>query len=766
MIVVTFLSRHFHRVQIMGSGGFYLRVMTFLVLVFHILSADYAIAAKVLGPGWVEQFDEVRTVKDLRDEGWSIPRHGDLSKQFPAYIRMEGQEDSQSRVIAFYASEPKKLTVVSPLFKVQGEELVTVSASMRVDAVRTGVKEWYKPRVVMQVLDESNKPIATFPVGSIDGTEAWTRFEHRYVLPRDSAGIRLILEMNRCSGKAYFDNIGIMVELPKPPALSLLEPEFVEEPSILPVPRYYERSAGRISLDSLSYRFGSGDARLLANVKEFARQYNIGLSPDDLGKEGVVIRSLDTSSEEGKVLVGQLENSLKTVLSEPQGYLLSVTDGSDGRGLITLLSSTDIGRYFAFQTIRQLVHQEGKDIRVPLSVTVDSPRYILRGVVFGDLRRWFQGPPKKNPGHLVYGSGRPYRDWARELKLNFVWLTGWTGVYNRTAAPLKLEDTMALQRFREDCDSSFITPSVGFRPYRQTPRKSRQNGGVVYGATEDIDVIVNNYETLYRLGFRNFHMAFDDQPFGQVLQYPEDRKMFNEAGRAHRYFINQVYDRIRSLHKDIVFRVIVIPYARILSAQQRTYIDELRKLPTEIEFVWVGDSVTAARSYRAAVGERPILAWSNFFPNTYSSQKSLPLVSYPFAGVVGDLESYVTGLIFHPLDTVNYSQSAVSWSTAADYMWRGVDYNPVQSLARSIIKIVGRDRYRDAVSELYTNRQAGSKEQVRLPSFPTPSPINGSGSGNMNGIHKKKVLAEDIIHELLTRCAEDLRCSRHAMSEH
>ena len=88
---------------------------------------------------------------------------------------------------------------------------------------------------------------------------------------------------------------------------------------------------------------------------------------------------LSESPEEGMGIVFKEDDSLG-----PEAYKLRVSEKS-----IEITASADAGRFYALQTLKQLISQEGESRRLPLCTISDWPAYPVRGFMI-DVGRNFQ----------------------------------------------------------------------------------------------------------------------------------------------------------------------------------------------------------------------------------------------------------------------------------------------------------------------------------------------------------------------------------------
>ncbi len=211
----------------------------------------------------------------------------------------------------------------------------------------------------------------------------------------------------------------------------------------------------------------------------------------------------------------------------------------------------------------------------------------------------------------------------------------------------------------------------------------------MYSSEADITGVVNNLLAFYDLGVRDLHIQFDDLPEERFLEYVEDRNKFSSIGEAHLYFINEVYQRLTSIHPDIRFSVITIAYNGAVDNMSSSWIEYSRtvaNLPTAIDFVWSGAKSDNADAYSELNGGRDIIVWSNYYPKLYKTAKFIPDFVYPYGGGDNNLHNHTTGHFFLAKDRPNEDKALLSWYTASDYMWDPTRYNPLVSFNSSLAR--------------------------------------------------------------------------------
>ncbi|MCF6177567.1 MAG: beta-N-acetylglucosaminidase domain-containing protein [Victivallaceae bacterium] len=393
------------------------------------------------------------------------------------------------------------------------------------------------------------------------------------------------------------------------------------------------------------------------------------------------------------------------------GYILTVNNSRE-KPEILIASKTAAGQYYGFVSLEQLFN---KQMLTP-AIIIDQPGFEQRGIVFGKIENFSKGPINKDTGNH---DGIPYLEQMKKYKLNFIWLAAWDNTYyKRTSLPIQDVTKKKLKLFLEKCRKYFITPSLGLRPYRQQGHSGRLKGGVMYSSEKDINGVADNLITLYKLGFTNLYLTFDDQPKHKFFLYEADKKKFKHIAEAHLYFIDQVYKKLKKNCPDVKFRVISLLYSLIpkkCNDFALEYCKIISKLPQEIEFVWTGHGASSedARWYSELNGGRKLIFWSNFFPGHYERLKYMPVfMKYPYGDGDSNLPKYSTGHFFLP---VGNDAAGLGWMTAADYMWNPQNYNGEISFKRALAKVTGTADNGELID--YMNLVDGFYKEKGIPGF-------------------------------------------------
>ena len=133
--------------------------------------------------------------------------------------------------------------------------------------------------------------------------------------------------------------------------------------ALIPFPREWSWEGNYLELSGLFLAQAEALSPSLIRIwKSITHFYGLSESPDD-----------------GLGIVFKEDDSLG-----PEAYKLKVSEKS-----IEITASADAGRFYALQTLKQLISQEGESRRLPLCTISDWPAYPVRGFMI-DVGRNFQ----------------------------------------------------------------------------------------------------------------------------------------------------------------------------------------------------------------------------------------------------------------------------------------------------------------------------------------------------------------------------------------
>lgn len=648
-------------------------------------------------------FEEEDAIKNLILKGWKSTLPFDKPVYWPEGVKAELVTDvffTGSKALMLHSVSPERVVNIStPFLNVKEGSKIKISAAMKIQQVVTGEKGWYKARLGYGICDKDFNPVkgGFKSFAEEEGTRDWTMYEIVTVTPPGSEHISVYMELKNCRGTAWFDDIKI--ELAREGSFlsdaSSNEQAFsASEPIVIPKP-WKERYGGNfIPLEKVAL-IADSEETAKTELIEFIKSLTGNPPPEKQQADDSTLVLMGAPGQDPLKKYMQLAGlSIDWKELGEQGYVVYAGTVADKKTIL-LAGFSPESRFYALQTLKQLAVKKNGRNYVHEGLVIDRPLYKIRGAVFGDLRRWYDGPPQRINGKYQY-SGWPYRERFHKLKLNFIWLAGWgSDHYARQVFPLNERDKQVLEDFLKDCKKYFITPSVGLRPYRQLPHPGREKGGVIYSSEEDIEGVVSNLVTMYGMGYRDLFITFDDLPSHRFLEYEQDKKRFKSIGDAHLYYIGEVYKRLKKTCTDVNFRVIGVAYGggAQMSTLWKEYLRDISSLPKEIEFVFTSAGSSDADYSSSLSGGRKIIIWSNYYAGLYEKLAQVPVIVNPYEGGDSTLHQHTTGHFVLFVDLPNEDTAHISWYTASDYMWNPSAYKPEDSAKRALVKSVGYEPY-------------------------------------------------------------------------
>jgi hypothetical protein len=582
------------------------------------------------------------------------------------------------------------VSIISDRYPVPpAQSIMKVSGWLKAQDIKMGKAGWHKLVFTANVWDEKGARLKYWDIISTEGTFEWKKFERKIVIPEGAKTISLQVRLVACTGTAWVDDVELkLVSLPPNHGAIVQQAKTVGGLVVFPHPWKLQDSKKKIELTELSLSIPEKDSNfkdaLFAWLDAEGISYHRASLDEEKAATGGLLFASDSSSKaiSDRLSLAYHGANLKDL--GDQGYFLSVAS-KDGKPSIFIGANTEQGRFYALQSLKQLLsRKDGRSLIAETNI-LDKPAFSRRGIAMGPW--WFN---KKDIAieRLV------------NLKCNYVWQP--LPSKNTWRQPLAETQKKALSEYVEACRKNFITPAVSVAP-RGTPP-------VQYSSDADINLMLDKLSDLYNVGYRDFGINFDDlQNIEQErLVVPADIKKFdNNIGKAHVCFVNEVYKRFREKHPDINFGVIPMVYSRFCSLPDespdyanKAYLRELSNLPPEITFVSCPVGMEAIHEV-TRLTKRPPLIWDNFFA-TWSDKGIVPVFVPPFHWTNGLKDSDIKGYIFLPCALTNEDAAGTSWLTAADFFWNGDRRNQDQSYRAAVVRAAGGGENLDAFKD-YSN---------------------------------------------------------------
>lgn len=444
-------------------------------------------------------------------------------------------------------------------------------------------------------------------------------------------------------------------------------------PVIFPHPWQIKYSDGNIAVKKFAVKNIANQDKLKAAIEDFAKTMKIPCTflsgSEQVPSYSTLILLDDASDSATKNIIGKEFPEIKMNDLGDQGYFLAITkNGQPGR--IGISANTEQGRFYGLQTLKQLMDKENGTL--PLAVVADKPTILSRGIPVGES--WF--------GKIEEGVKR-----LAALKCNFIIGAGYSGKNGGTMSscgwrrPYTENEIKEYKKYFDLCNRNFIGLSIGISP--------RGNPPTQYSSDKDINLLVDRMSVLYDLGARNFSINFDDlEGLDQArLRIDEDIKKFdNDIARAHLYFVNQVYSRLKAKHPDIKLRIIPMYYGGFegFDEKKKAYLRTVSELPKEIDFISCPYGEKSIRAFRELTGRSPFI-WDNYYANWADKGKmpvfTPPISRFPDKNGPGEIKGYV--FITAPFNREDFIMA--SWGNGADFIWSPERYSASQSFDNALL---------------------------------------------------------------------------------
>ena len=331
---------------------------------------------------------------------------------------------------------------------------------------------------------------------------------------------------------------------------------------------------------------------------------------------------------------------------QAEGYYLKI--GKEG---IVVAGADRRGVFYGVQTLAQLVALP----RLPLAEVTDYPDVPYRGVVEG-----FYGVP-----------------WSREARLSQLDFYGRNKMNIYIYGP-KDDPYHSSPNWRKPY------PAQEAEQLKELVECARRNEVLFYWAihpgkdirwnTEDRDLLMEKFESMYRLGIRAFAVFFDD--------------ISGEGTSAEKQveLLNDIYHNFVKVKGDVA-PLLMCPteYNRLWTKLEGGYLATLGgKLHPDIGILWTGDKVVACIDKPTMQFVNPLLKrkafiWWNFPVSDYVRDRLLLGAVY---GNGTDIDDDISAFISNPMEHAEASKIALF--SIADYAWNMDAYKSDASWRRAV----------------------------------------------------------------------------------
>jgi len=687
-------------------SNFSLKIQIFLINIF--LSAILTASSLVKNGSFEEEQDNKENISGWKTagstEGAKVSRCSDTAKSGNFSVLIENNKVNLNKVVNVGIST-NEFPSPPALSK------INISAWLKAENVRQGQASYHKLRLTVYALDENKNKISHHEIVCTDGSFDWKIFSGTMCVPKGTDLLKVGCWLTNSTGKVWVDDVQVTVSELPPSASKMLRGNFeIDEPVIIPNPWKRIKGEGNIVFKDVAVSFSNLNKDISENVKDFFKSKNISCSmANEKKNESLNIYFIkgatsDTNHNKIKSIFPSL--SLKDLGEE--GYFLITDEKGDGDKNIYLTANTDRGLFYAFQTLKQIIlfDDKNKTYHIPQLQIADKPTLSLRGMVMGI---W-----------LRQGKALELIKYCEKYKLNFLYIGG-TCLDNKLGGnpkfgtnwrkPFSENEIMQLKSILEEAGKRFIDVPVTFSP-RGCP-------ATCYSSDEDIDIIVNKMNSLYKLGFRTLGINFDDlsNSGSEGMSNPKDIELFgNDIGKAHSYFTEEIYKRLAKItgKADFTFYFLPMAYGRFqyMNDKDKNYLEKVSDLNQKIKFIaCVNGNDLISGKYNDFIKRKAVI-WDNFFAGW--ERVGAPAFIPPFDGDNRLSDENISGYMILPLPPRSEDASQVSRITAADYLWSPERYNPEASFKRAVLQMLGN---RDNIRKLadYIDRA----ERIALFDFPS-----------------------------------------------
>lgn len=331
---------------------------------------------------------------------------------------------------------------------------------------------------------------------------------------------------------------------------------------------------------------------------------------------------------------------------QAEGYYLKI----DKEGIV-VASADRRGVFYGVQTLVQLIALP----KLPLVEVTDYPDVPYRGVVEG-----FYGVP-----------------WSREARLSQLDFYGRNKMNIYIYGP-KDDPYHSSPNWRKPY------PAQEAEQLKELVECARRNEVLFYWAihpgkdirwnTEDRDLLMEKFESMYRLGIRAFAVFFDD--------------ISGEGTSAEKQveLLNDIYHNFVKVKGDVA-PLLMCPteYNRLWTKLEGGYLATLGgKLHPDIGILWTGDKVVACIDKPTMQFVNPLLKrkafiWWNFPVSDYVRDRLLLGAVY---GNGTDIDDDISAFISNPMEHAEASKIALF--SIADYAWNMDAYKSDASWRRAV----------------------------------------------------------------------------------
>jgi hypothetical protein len=552
--------------------------------------------------------------------------------------------------------------------------LVEASAKVKGVNIIRGSDSWHRFRMVLTMHDAAGTKLRHYDMVSTHGSWDYKEFKGSIITFPGTATVTLSCTLSSVvSGSFNVDANSItMTTYPVPPH----HLAGIEKPIIMPQPAQIRLTKQKLALNTVSVQNLGTDSKLKKNLETYFTAAAIPYTYNNVTGTTLYIGNSNYGPVQTKV--ASLLNGISWSTIGEEGYFL-IVENDNGIPKIYLGGNTEAGRFWGFQTLKQLIDATS----VYTAEIADWPTLQHRGM---PVQVQFFNSTQRNLLISRINEAKFNWGWNQGSLLNYKFWYNW-----RT--PLVSGEINELAAYVNDMKNNFFEVNLGIGPRGQTIDTS-----FMYSHDADIDVVVDKLSQAYSAGVRNFGITYDDlQNFGQYdLYYDQDKIKFagsvsnykepyksQHMGKAQTYLSAETYRKLKAKHPDITFTILVMDYGAVgrVGDMHRLFFTELSKLPSEITFYSSPLYPQQALDAITDTGRRQII-WDNYYADYYRGSpyiSEVPEYLIPLRRDPGFNSSNLKGYTFLPIIPALEDKALISWRTTFDFAWSPERYEPVSS---------------------------------------------------------------------------------------
>lgn len=326
-----------------------------------------------------------------------------------------------------------------------------------------------------------------------------------------------------------------------------------------------------------------------------------------------------------------------------------------------VLSAKDAsGQFYAVKTLGALL---GEGSTLYALCVEDGPTVPYRGIVEG-----FYGTP-----------------WSHEDRLSMIEFCGDVRMNTYIYAPK--DDSKHRDQWRElydDAEEAKLTELIHACAENNVRFVYALSPGLDFrftadGYEADFEALMAKYDSLYRLGVRDFALLLDDLPDRTAQAAANHARLVNEFREAF-YANHEGLSELLTIFAEYFDGYITADYTYTLA----------RRLNDDVEVMWTGPDVSLINLNAASMEQpnrlygRKMFFWWNYPVNDYCVDR---LLVDRVTGLAADLPEAISGFVSNPMNQAEASKLPLF--TLADYLWNPQSYDRAQSYDAAFRSLYG-----------------------------------------------------------------------------